>query len=217
MLIEKIENRDYLFLEKSGIRIGGGYIGKDGSDLYFELSESEQIFGFYEELDCTIDSIPNDISIGICAFEENEEYKFAEIFKLFEIKKKENELSVLISSCGDDLHYIDYKDYVYYRAMILEAQTLTLSPIIEYEEKGNYDTSILSLIFKFSNKEKLINEVLEELKPILENLKKVVDLQVNNFKWNVEYEKNEMLFSQELLQPLFLKMGFDKVIYNHGN
>src|SRR5690606_37550452 len=75
----------------------------------------------------------------------------------------------------------------------------------------------LSLIFKFSNKEKLINEVLEELKPILENLKKVVDLQVNNFKWNVEYEKNEMLFSQELLQPLFLKMGFDKVIYNHGN
>ncbi len=40
---------------------------------------------------------------------------------------------------------------------------------------------------------------------------------LNDFRWNLEYEKNEKLFSQNLLQPLFLKMGFDKVIYNHGN
>ncbi len=89
-------------------------------------------------------------------------------------------LSVIVTSWGADLNYIDYKDYVYYRAMVLEAQSLELSPIIEYsEEKGIDESSTLSMIFNFDNGVKTIRTILEkELKPLLENLQKVVDLQI---------------------------------------
>ncbi len=218
MKLKTIKNIDYLILEKSGIKIEG-YAEEDNSGLYFELDKTAQILGFHQEFDTTIEQIPNNIKIAIYANEDAEEYKFTDIFRFYGIEKSNDVLSVIVTSWGADLNYIDYKDYVYYRAMVLEAQSLELSPIIEYsEEKGIDESSTLSMIFNFDNGVKTIRTILEkELKPLLENLQKVVDLQINDFRWNLEYEKNEKLFSQNLLQPLFLKMGFDKVIYNHGN
>ncbi|WP_339711621.1 hypothetical protein [uncultured Kriegella sp.] len=215
MIIQDIKKKEYLILEKSGIKIEGY---KDNSILHFELDQPEQIFGFRKEFDTTINQIPNNISIILFENETAEEYNFTNIFRLSAIEKIDDILRVSVSSWGDDLLHIDYKDYVYYRTMILEAQTLSSPPIIEYlEEKGVEDCSSLSMVFKFKNEKESIKSILEEeLKPLLENLEKIVDLQINDFKWNLDYEKNEKLFSQDLLQPLFSKMGFDKVIYNHG-
>lgn len=217
MELKKSENEGILTLGKSRCKVDG--ILDDDGCFYFELSNKVEILSFYEELDINLDQIPNNIKIGVMWSHDVEDYKFTTLFSLFGVEKKDNQIQIITTSYGRDLHHIDYKDYVYYRAMVAEVQHLDLTPTIEYtEEDGMEDVSSLALTFQFENSSNSIRNILEKkIKPVLTHLQKVVDLQINDFKWNKEYEKNEKLFSLELLHPLFFKMGFEKVIYNHGN
>lgn len=216
MKLVKIKNIDYLVLGKSKVSIEGHLDSEIG--LYFELSTKNEIQGFYESLDILLTDIPNNIRISVWGDSEIEDYKFTSIFTLFSIEKRDNKIFVTTSSSGFDLSHIDYKDYIYFRAMVSEIQNFKPIPEIHYSEKNCHeDDSVLSLTYSFREEKISIKTVFEnKITTVLAQLQSIVDLQINDYKWNPKYEKNEKMFSLELLHPLFLKMGFEKVIYNHG-
>ncbi|CAM1333003.1 hypothetical protein [Tenacibaculum aestuariivivum] len=45
---------------------------------------------------------------------------------------------------------------------------------------------------------------------------KISEIELGGFVWKPEYEKNESLFSTEIVNTLLNKLNYDNVIYNHG-
>ena len=59
-------------------------------------------------------------------------------------------------------------------------------------------------------------EIISKYSSLLKDLIKRTELILSRAIWKKEYEKNEKLFSTEILFPLLIKMGFIDVRYNHG-
>ena len=192
---------------------------KDDKSIFFELSDEKDIHAFYKEFNSLIKDFPNNVEINLIGWHEQDDYNLSPLFRLFSVSNKNNVLIICAYSSGHELTHIDYKDYIYYRSMVDESQKLFLSPKIDYyEADGVEDHSSLSLLFEFDSCDETIeNKLKNTITPYLNVLQNIVEQQINDFKWNIDHEKNEGNFSKEFLYPLFLKMGFDKVIYNHGN
>lgn len=61
-----------------------------------------------------------------------------------------------------------------------------------------------------------LTEMIKAYSGILNGIIKQAELSLSGARWRKEYEANESLFSTEILYPLFRKMGFLDVRYNHG-
>ena len=192
---------------------------EDGEGIFFELSENKDIHAFYKEFGSSAKTFPENVEINLTGWKQEDEYYLTSLFRLYSISKKNNSLRFWTTSSGFDLTHIDYKDYVYYRSMIEEIPKLKLNPKVEYYEAESVeDESSISLFFEFNNESDTIEEIIKNIiSPYLNALQNIVEQQINDFKWDMNNEKNEEKFSKNFLYPLFLKMGFDKVIYNHGN
>ena len=82
---------------------------------------------------------------------------------------------------------------------------------IDYDEICIAFTRTLS---KASNKGlyEAVIQALQDLRPLVAEL----DDRLFGFKWKTEYETDEPLFTKAVVIPLFRRMGFQSVRYNHG-
>lgn len=214
--LEKNKDIGWLTFHNSSNKVEGSL--EDNSTYYFELCKKEEVISFYNQFSTPIKDIPDNIEIRLYEDQEDE-YTLSSLFRFGGLKKVNGILYLDVISWGAEIKHIDYKDYVYYRLMVEEAKKLKSKPAVEYEERdGIEDHSTLVLTFSHDNCSKTLLDIINnEIIPDLKILQNVIDQKINDFNWNDDYDKNEKTFSLELLQPLFLKMGFEKVKYNHGN
>jgi len=50
----------------------------------------------------------------------------------------------------------------------------------------------------------------------LTKIHKAAQISLGNIPWKKKYDKDEKAFCLEILEPLFRKMGFRSIVYNHG-
>jgi len=60
-------------------------------------------------------------------------------------------------------------------------------------------------------------EVFKYCHKFCDDLEKLVERKFKGDYWIPEFETDEMLFCKLYLTPFFKKMGFEQVIFNHGN
>lgn len=139
-----------------------------------------------------------------------------EIFFLTGISKTDNKVSLNFFAPYYKVNKYEWKVEKFYE---------TIKPILKNEIELEFDISeefedlennYLSITFSFNEPIKSIRELRENsikrLKSILERTKD----KLNQPLWKKEYEKNEHLFTSEILLPTLKKMGFSEVKYTHG-
>ncbi len=139
-----------------------------------------------------------------------------EIFCLTGISKTDNKVTFNFFAPYYKVNKYEWKVEKFYE---------TIKPILKKEIDLEFDISeefedlennYLSISFSFDEPNKSIRELREysikRLKSILERTKS----KLNQPLWKKEYEKNEHLFTSEILLPTLKKMGFLEVKYTHG-
>jgi len=139
-----------------------------------------------------------------------------EVFFLSGISKKDNLISLTFFAPYYKVNKYEWKVEMFYR---------TIKPILKNEVALKFDISeefddlennYLSITFSFDEPSKTIRELrensLKRLKSILERTKSKLTQPL----WKKEYEKNEHLFTTEILLPALKRMGFLEVKYTHG-
>jgi hypothetical protein len=142
------------------------------------------------------------------------------IINWVEIQKKAGVNSVKLQSYSlDDIPYFWKEKYSakLYFDLLLEKVNLIEGLQVGKEFTFVDDEKTYSLSFKVEVEEQnSIKKGFDSLYKKLENLHKISSSEIRGFKWKIEYEKDESYFSQDLLLPLFRKLGFKDVHYNHG-
>jgi hypothetical protein len=188
---------------------------KSGGCFIFEL-DNINLEEYNEILSTSLDDIPNNTHIFFDCSEITFNY-LGSYFSLLNIRKINKSIEFEIGSEGSDLKDFNFKDFIIYELMISELKKCFLNPTIKFVNNDRIENSSLILTYSFPQNSNLVKDILQnEIGPALIQIQQVVKLLLTDFQWNPQYEKVEKLFSLELLQPLFYKMGFEKVIYNHG-
>lgn len=81
----------------------------------------------------------------------------------------------------------------------------------EYDDEGLY----LEFDFEYPGTQS-IKEIYKEGKRRLLSSIKNAEVELNGFYWKPVYDKNEELFSKEVIHPLLLRLKFFAVKYSHG-
>jgi hypothetical protein len=61
-----------------------------------------------------------------------------------------------------------------------------------------------------------VSDCIKHTNERLIRIHKNAQITLGNVRWKRQYEKNEKLFCSEILTPLFRKIGFQHVVFNHG-
>lgn len=117
--------------------------------------------------------------------------------------------------------YITAPEYSWYGDISLSAVVRELRALVAdqstengYEIGSDEDTFWVSIYFPLED-ESLYSKIREFLVDMRSKLISVEE-RIRGFQWRPEYDKDEGLFTTELLIPLFGKMGYNHVRYNHG-
>lgn len=82
---------------------------------------------------------------------------------------------------------------------------------VEIEEENYYIMAVKYFDGKDSIQKSINQTIIEVLK-----IEEFVLRALNPFRWKVEYETNEQLFTVDILIPMLRKLNFQNVKYNHG-
>ena len=161
---------------------------------------------------------PLDISENLSMrLEDGNEVRVGD-FSLSCIDKEKEELSITFWFCWG--RYLESNDLIcapvkFIRAIKKEARNFENFSIPYYREDGGEGVAGLDIKIKTP----YLKSILSCIKYAKQQLRKLLcqaKIQLQSFNWNPHYEKNEQYFSLELLIPLFQKMGFENISYNHG-
>jgi len=141
--------------------------------------------------------------------------------------------TVLVSKCSDTIdlvfeHFIDETPWtgvqwsydIYGKTLVSQASQHE-SVDCEWQE-SQYDekTFVDGVQFKFtyeSSQPNTLRELIDQSVGILESIVQETEIRLSGGPiWKQEYEKDEILFCTEILDPLLRKMGFESVRYTHG-
>jgi len=212
--LEYNDSTPYLKLDHNDCMIEGF---PDDDYIYFEISTAHQSQALYDSINISLDELPDNFEVYF--FDATDIFEIASIFRVFAFEKKKGVFKIFVSSIGSTLSHKEYKDYVFYESMIESIDSLKPKPKFTLDKVTDYsEPSILSFEFLITGRSESLQYLIKDnLNNQLNSLTKIVDQKLQGLKWDIEFEKNESAFSQNLLQPLFWKMGFEKVIYNHGS
>lgn len=160
------------------------------------------------------------------SFEEFEEDFITEVdyeddyFYQLNVNRFGNKLLLEFIKLGEDKGF--YKDWSYMRFMEALKE---VCDSLDYVYVNNYDTSeddplfgafFLSMLIDL-NDYKDFNAVYFKCGNLCKTLINITEQRLRGIWWNLEFEKDEMLFCKVFLTPYFNSLRFDKVIFNHGN
>ena len=162
---------------------------------------------------------PLDIPQNFCMrFEDSDKIRI-EPFFFYGIDNDKNGLSIIFGFRAEyylENENIKWAPRVILRAIKKEASSFKMMSIPYYKEgEGYIDDLILEIVIK-SPYLKNLTACINYAKNCLQKLLNQTNIQLDNLSWNYDYEKNEKRFTTEILMPLFQKMGFENIFYNHG-
>jgi len=141
-------------------------------------------------------------------------------FYKIDVTRFENKILFEFIYLGDFEGY--YKDWSYKKFM---NELKNVCEEFEYAHIYNFELSdedpmwrsiFLSMMIN-SLEYKSFNEAYDKCTSICNALIEITEKRLQGIWWNKEFEKDEMLFCEMFLTPYFNTLGFEKVIFNHGN
>lgn len=164
-------------------------------------------------LELPISEFPSDLNLRILEFDIKEQ-----VFDLLSVTKTDDKVSLLFNAPFHNTEKeLKWKVRKFYPAI---GKELKNHSNIKYELSDNFSdywNNYLSIwVYFYDCKHKTLNKLIQEAKILLQDiLKKTEDRLLDN-KWKTEYEKNEPIFTKEVVLPLLKNLGFKQVKYNHG-
>lgn len=193
----------FSYLKDNTVLITGqGYFIK-GKKLYWNDDPIEvKLEALYLE---KLESLPADIGFY------TEEPITDSLFTILGFKYHKERLTLEIGSYDGDSYW---ETSIYNPKQILKRllEILPTSFTYDKDEYGN-----IHLYYEKPAIEYLtIGEFVQEGINILRRLEKLVSIDLKGFTWKDDYEKDEALFSKEIVLPLLRKMNSKKIYYSHG-
>ncbi|PHR44782.1 MAG: hypothetical protein COA32_14285 [Fluviicola sp.] len=139
-----------------------------------------------------------------------------EVFKIHRVRKHEKSISVSYFTSFYEIEKENWKTKDFF-----EVAEITLSRMDNIEFKVNYDSEdydsrYIDIQISMPCQGKKIKDYVDDASKILESIYSEIKNELRGWVWNEEYEKNEALFTTELIIPLFRKLDFNGVRYFHG-
>lgn len=144
---------------------------------------------------------------------------FDGFFEQINICRFGDKLFVELQKLGDyDGYYKDWAMKKYMRTMFDICNDMDDIYInnYEYQEDPMFRAFFISFLFNI-DEHKYYEEVFKYCHDLCTNMEKLVERKIRGDYWISEFETDEMMFCKMYLTPFFKKMGFDQVIFNHGN
>lgn len=185
--------------------------------LKYEDVDKYELAFFTEEINSNLETISFEEFQENCITEVNYEDDY---FYQLNVNRFDEKLLLEFIKLGEEQGF--YKDWAYKKFM---EELKDVCDSIEYVYVNNYDTSeddplyrafFLSMLVDINNYRNF-NEVYFKCGKLCKTLINITEQRLRGVWWNSEFEKDEMLFCKTFLTPYFSSLGFDKVIFNHGN
>jgi hypothetical protein len=185
-------------------------------DLAYKVRErsSGEIVGCIEE---------NETDVLNCDFEENVVWAgncFDGFFEQINVCRFGNILWVELQKLGDyDGFYKDWamKKYMLTMHEICQPMDGVYVNNYEYDEEDPmFRAFFISFLFNIDDF-KFYEQVFKYCHEYCNNIEKIIERKLSGNYWIPEFEKDEMMFCNMYLTPFFKKIGFEQVIFNHGN
>lgn len=185
-------------------------------DLAYKVREkaSGEIVGCIDE---------NESDILNCDFEENVVWAgncFDGFFEQINGCSFGNILWVELQKLGDyDGFYKDWamKKYMLTMHEICQPMDGVYVNNYEYDEEDPmFRAFFISFLFNIDDF-KFYEQVFKYCHEYCNNIEKIIERKLKGDYWIPEFEKDEMMFCNMYLTPFFKKIGFEQVIFNHGN
>lgn len=159
----------------------------------------------------------------IVDFEENAVYTgncFDGFFEQINSRRFGNKLLVEIQKLGDyDGYYRDWSMKKYMQTMNEICSNMDDVWVSNYEyveDDPAFRAFFISFLFNI-DEFKYYEEVYKYCHTFCEQLEILMGRKLNGCYWDENFETDEMAFCKMYLTPFFRKMGFEQVIFNHGN
>lgn len=162
----------------------------------------------------------NELSID---FEENIVYCancFDGLFEQINICRFGNTLFIELQKLGDyDGYYRDWSMKKYMQTLYEICEKVDGVLVSNYEYKDDdpaFRAFFIAFLFDI-NEVKYYEEVYKYCHDFCNQLDALVERKIKGCYWDKKFEEDEMEFCRLYLTPFFKKIGFEQVIFNHGN
>lgn len=144
---------------------------------------------------------------------------FDGFFEQINVCRFGNYLSVELQKLGDyDGYYKDWSMKKYMQTMAEIYNSVDDVVVSNYEYDDEPDGRAFYIAFLFDIDEfKYYESVYKYCHNFCQQIEKLVEQKIKGCYWQKEFETDEMLFCHMYLTPFFRRMGFENVIFNHGN
>lgn len=138
------------------------------------------------------------------------------IFQLYSIEKAEAHIELNYFLSTEVYHNKEFKwSLNAYQDVLM--RKVNIFPDISIEAYGEVSSKDMTIDIKLKTPLlKSVRACTRHAETRLNHLHRTVQFALGNFEWRKDYEKNEKKFSLEILIPLFRKMGFHNISYDHG-
>ena len=158
----------------------------------------------------------------IADFDENTVYCgncFDGFFEQILICRLGDKLFVEIQKLGDcDGFYKDWSIKKYMQTMYEMCEDLDNIWVSNYEYDDTPQFRAFFVAFLFDLKDvRYYEEIYKYCHSFCDQLDLLVEQRIKGYCWNEIFEKDEMSFCKMFLTPFFKRLGFEQVIFNHGN
>ena len=157
--------------------------------------------------------IPDKLSISF-----DSEKTISEVYLLLSISKENNTIKCRYSFWADrvlGIKKFKWSPLAYYGALKKEINGTD----IKIREYGISPIDLSNMAIDLEITSPLLPTIVDCINYTTARLKKIhsaVQVSLENVQWKKKYGKNEKTFCLEVLEPLFRKMGFRSIVYNHG-
>lgn len=182
----------------------------------------------YKDTEQSVIDICGDIDesareVVLIEFEENAIYTgncFDGFFEQINSHRFGNKLFVEIQKLGDyDGYYKDWSMRKYMQTMYEICNNMDDVWVSNYEyaeDDPAFRAFFVSFLFDI-DEFKYYEEVYKYCHVFCEQLDTLAERKLSGCYWGENFETDEMAFCKMYLTPFFRKMGFEQVIFNHGN
>lgn len=194
--------------------------GKEEIEQYSQISLENMVKTTYE-MGGDIDE--NDRSILNTDFVENALYCgncFDGFFEQINCRRFGDRLFVELQKLGDyDGCYKDWSMKKYMKTMheICESMDEVLVSNYEYDDNDPAGRAFFIAFLFDINEIKYYEEIYQYCHEFWVQIEALVEKKNRGYFWDTKFEVDEMEFCRLYLTPFFKKIGFEQVIFNHGN
>jgi hypothetical protein len=144
--------------------------------------------------------------------------KMSEVYTLYSVSKKNDFIQCKYSLWAEaalGVRSFKWSPMAYYYALKKEINGSDIG--IEEYGISPFDPSNFAIELEISSPIfSKVSDCIAYTNARLDKIHTTVQIALGNVRWRKKYERDEKAFCREILEPLFRKMGFRSIVYNHG-